>query len=317
MTEDIKVSICSLAYNHEKYIRQTLEGFVGQKTDFRFEVLVHDDASTDGTADIIREYAEKYPEIIKPVYQIENQYSKDVEITTTFLFPRARGKYIAFCECDDYWCDPYKLQKQVVFLENNPEYSGSVHNVLIVDQNDVPLDLKLYQSPTADITTIDGYLNFPHTSSFVFKNPLMDKTAEGRRLASLIIDRDRSYALYMLKTGKVRYFNEIMSHYRFVTNHGDSYSARKNQKNITEERLKVELGLYNQIAGYGLDVDFYKHYFRNTCAYSLMFFLRHPSKKNFMLHCEALRAFPYPAPKFFKAMFSYVFDKIKAKLGKA
>lgn len=317
MSEQVLVSICCLAYNHEKYIRQALESFVNQKTDFKFEVLVHDDASTDHTADIIREYEEKYPDIIKPIYQTENQFSKNVAITNTIQFPRAKGKYVAFCEGDDYWCDENKLQKQVEFLENNPEYSGSVHNTLIVNQNDVPLDLKLYQSPTEDITTIDGYLNFPHTSSFVFKNPLMDKTAEGRRLASLIIDRDRSYALYMLKTGKVRCFNETMSHYRLVTNHGDSYSARKSQKNITEERLKVELGLYKQIAGYGLDIDFYKHYFRNTCAYSLMYFLRHPSKKNFMLHCKALRAFPYPAPKFFKAMFSYVFDKIKAKLGKA
>jgi glycosyltransferase involved in cell wall biosynthesis len=93
-----------------------------QKTDFPIEVLIHDDASTDGTADIIREYEQKYPEIIKPIYQTENQYSKGVEISQTYNYPRAKGKYIAICEGDDYWTDPYKLQKQVDFLEKNPEY---------------------------------------------------------------------------------------------------------------------------------------------------------------------------------------------------
>jgi len=94
-----------------------------QKTGFDFEVLIHDDASTDGTSDIIREYEKKYPNIIKPIYQKENQYSKGVLISLTYQFPRAKGKYIALCEGDDYWTDPYKLQKQVDFMEANPEYS--------------------------------------------------------------------------------------------------------------------------------------------------------------------------------------------------
>ena len=120
---DIKVSVLCLAYNHEKYIRKTLEGFVMQKTNFAFEVLVHDDASTDSTADIIREYEKKYPEIIKPIYQIENQHSKKTPITRTYLLPNAKGKYLAWCEGDDFWTDPNKLQKQVDFLDDNPEYT--------------------------------------------------------------------------------------------------------------------------------------------------------------------------------------------------
>lgn len=121
MNNDIMVSIICNAYNHEKYIRDALDSFLMQKTDFAFEVLVHDDASTDKTADIIRQYEQKYPDIIKPIYQTENQYSKDVDITGCYQYPRARGKYIAYCEGDDYWIDSLKLQKQVDAMEQHPE----------------------------------------------------------------------------------------------------------------------------------------------------------------------------------------------------
>lgn len=136
---NIEVSITCLAFNHEKYIRRALEGFVTQKTSFSFEVLIHDDASTDGTADIIREYEEKYPDIIKPIYQSENQYSKGIEITRTYLWPKAQGKYIATCEGDDFWCDENKLQKQYDFLEAHPDYSACVHcaEYRILDGNGV------------------------------------------------------------------------------------------------------------------------------------------------------------------------------------
>lgn len=112
---DPMVSICCLAYNHVPYIRKCLENFMMQKTNFPFEVLIHDDASTDKTADIIGEYEAKYPNIIKPIYQTENQYSKGVGVTRVYQFPRVKGKYIAMCEGDDYLTDPLKLQKQVDF----------------------------------------------------------------------------------------------------------------------------------------------------------------------------------------------------------
>ena len=120
------VSIDCITYNHEGFISDALEGFLMQKTDFKFEIIIHDDASTDQTANIIRKYEKKYPEIIQPIYQKENQYSQGVEISMQFQFPRARGKYIAICEGDDYWTDPYKLQKQVDFLEAHPDY-GLIH----------------------------------------------------------------------------------------------------------------------------------------------------------------------------------------------
>lgn len=116
------VTIRCLVYNHEPYLRQCLEGFVMQKTNFRFEAIVHDDASTDGSAAIIKEYAEKYPDIIKPIFETENQYSKHDGSLRRIMNEHTRGKYVAMCEGDDYWIDPLKLQKQVDFLEEHPDF---------------------------------------------------------------------------------------------------------------------------------------------------------------------------------------------------
>lgn len=128
------VSISCITYNHVNFIRDAIEGFLMQETTFPVEILIHDDASTDGTVDIIREYAEKYPHLFKPIYQTENQYSKGVKISSTYNFPRAQGKYIALCEGDDYWTDPMKLQKQVEFLEENEDYSFSCHRFKLKDE---------------------------------------------------------------------------------------------------------------------------------------------------------------------------------------
>ena len=103
----IVVSIQCLTYNHAPYIRQCLDGFVMQKTNFRFEAIIHDDASTDGTQEIIREYEKKYPDIIKPIYQKENQYSKGIPgYITNIISSKCKGKYFALCEGDDFWIDP-------------------------------------------------------------------------------------------------------------------------------------------------------------------------------------------------------------------
>ncbi len=127
--KNVVVSIICNAYNHERYIRDALEGFVKQKTNYAFEVLIHDDASTDHTADIIREYEKNYPDIIKPIYQTENKYSQHIPINRTYQHSRVQGKYVALCEGDDYWTDPYKLQKQTDFLEKNPKTSICSHRV--------------------------------------------------------------------------------------------------------------------------------------------------------------------------------------------
>lgn len=124
MRSNIVVSISCTTYNHAKYIRQCLDGFLMQKCNFGFEVLIHDDASTDGTQEIIKEYQEKYPDIIKPILREQNLYSRGERgFNSRFNFSRAKGKYIAMCEGDDYWIDPLKLQKQIAFLEANSDCS--------------------------------------------------------------------------------------------------------------------------------------------------------------------------------------------------
>lgn len=131
------VSICSITYNHAPYIRQCLDGFLMQKTKFRYEIIIHDDASTDGTTEIIKEYAEKHPDLITPIFQKENQYSKGIRgMFPRFCFPHAKGKYIALCEGDDYWTDPLKLQKQVDFLESHPDYVMCSHRFKLYMQKE-------------------------------------------------------------------------------------------------------------------------------------------------------------------------------------
>lgn len=120
------VSICCLTYAHGDFIEDTIEGFLMQETTFRVEILIHDDASPDKTAEIVQRYESKFPELIRGIYQQKNQYSQGVNPEEEFLFPLAKGRYIALCEGDDYWTDPLKLQKQVTFLEKIPEFSTCV-----------------------------------------------------------------------------------------------------------------------------------------------------------------------------------------------
>lgn len=125
------VAIHCLVYNHEPYLRDCFEGFVMQQTNFSFVAIVHDDASTDNSVAIIREYEEKYPHIFKPIYETENQYSKrdgSLDRIMNVAIDATGAKYVAMCEGDDYWTDPLKLQKQVDFLEANPEYSMCFHS---------------------------------------------------------------------------------------------------------------------------------------------------------------------------------------------
>lgn len=117
------VSVVITSYNHGKYIQKAIDGCLMQQTSFPYEIIIHDDASTDNTTQIIQRYADQYPEVIIPILQKENQYSKGVKITPTILVPRAKGKYIAFCEGDDYWTDPLKLEKQISVMEADPSIS--------------------------------------------------------------------------------------------------------------------------------------------------------------------------------------------------
>lgn len=130
MSNPIKVSIHCLVYNQAPYLRQCLDGFLMQKTSFLYEIVVHDDVSTDESADIIREYAENYPDIVKPILETENQYSKNDGSLERIMIKACTGEYIALCEGDDYWTDPIKLQKQIDFLDSHPDYSMCFHNAI-------------------------------------------------------------------------------------------------------------------------------------------------------------------------------------------
>ena len=138
------VAIHCLVYNHEPYLRDCFEGFVMQQTNFSFVAIVHDDASTDNSAAIIREYEAKYPHIFKPIYETENQYSKKdgtIDRIMNEAIDATGAKYVAMCEGDDYWTDPLKLQKQVDFMEANETFSMCFHNVKVLDDNKEFLNL--------------------------------------------------------------------------------------------------------------------------------------------------------------------------------
>lgn len=129
---DVKVSILCMVYNHEKYLDKCLESFVNQKTNFKYEILVNDDASTDKSKEIIQKYKENYPNLFTKVFfQKENLFSKNIKITEDILLPQAEGKYIALCEGDDFWNSDCKLQTQYDFMENNLNCSMCVHNSYI------------------------------------------------------------------------------------------------------------------------------------------------------------------------------------------
>ncbi len=126
---EIVVSVLGICYNHAKTLRRALDSVVCQQTSFAFELLVHDDASTDGSADVIREYAERYPAIVRPFLESENQYGKGRSVITE-MSAQARGRYVALLETDDCWCDSSKLERQVHALDEHPECAFSVHDVL-------------------------------------------------------------------------------------------------------------------------------------------------------------------------------------------
>lgn len=232
--EEIAVSVLCLVYNHEKYLRKCLEGFVNQKTNFKFEVLIHDDASTDNSADIIREYEIKYPDIIKPIYQTENQHSKGVKITNTILSPLANGKYVALCEGDDYWCDEYKLQKQYDAMESNPECHFCVHKVCAIRENGESLN-QYYPKFALDTGAIktERFMeilgtNYPFQTSSYFRrkadvDEYINNTPEFVKVADV---GDMPIMLYFGMLGDVYYIDEIMSCYR--VNSVGSWTSRFN-----------------------------------------------------------------------------------------
>lgn len=210
------VTIQCLVFNHEPYIRKCLEGFVMQKTNFRYEAIVHDDVSTDGSVNVIKEFEEKYPGIIKPIYETENQFSKNDGSLNRVIEEHTRGKYIALCEGDDYWTDPNKLQKQVDYMESHPECSLVFHNAFIekasigkivsshrICSHPGEISLRKIIRDGGLIPTLSIMYRaaaFKEFNNFPFNCPVGDL-------------RIQTYAAMV---GKVHYMNEIMGVYRLV-----------------------------------------------------------------------------------------------------
>lgn len=219
---EIEVSVLCTAYNHEKYIRECLEGFVNQTTKFEFEVLVHDDASTDSTASIIREYEQKYPNIIQGIYQKENQYSKGRYINLDILLPLAKGKYIAFCEGDDYWCDSNKLQSQYDALEKHPQCFMTVHRTQKMNEEGIPYRsyIPSKKAPVGIINQDDfiqgkpGKSGFHVSSFFVRTKALREYAADIPLFRKCVNFGDIPYQLYFGCRGPIYCVRGIMSRYR-------------------------------------------------------------------------------------------------------
>lgn len=224
MKDDILVAIRCTVYNHEPYLRDCLEGFVRQKTNFRFVAVVHDDASTDKSADIIREYETKYPDIIIPIYETENQYSKHNGSITRIMneaIVATGAKYVALCEGDDYWTDPYKLQKQVDFLESHPDYSLCFTNTIVKypDHEEIAIN-HVWDTYTIEDIINSNALNMNergdtiqscgHTSSVLYRR---SKDGLPNWIGKCYIG-DEPLFIALGQYGKAKFINEVATVYR-------------------------------------------------------------------------------------------------------
>lgn len=257
MQDNICVSIICNTYNHEKYIAHALESFLMQKTDFSFEILVHDDASTDSTPDIIKTYAEKYPDIIKPILQTENQFSKGINVTQVFQYSRAKGKYIAFCEGDDYWIDSNKLQFQVDWLQQHPQDIGCVHKYIVVDEDENIQNIKTfgYYEKEERYTLKDfEEKELPsQLASLVCRNIFRNQgESYPESFNAVDIQGDIKIYLYLLAHGSIYRLPQTYSAYRFVRKvGGNSWSSRN---------IGARKGYQNWMAYQELEKVFRKEY---------------------------------------------------------
>lgn len=277
MTGDPLVSIRCTVYNHEPFLRQCLDGFVMQQTTFPFEAIVHDDASTDGSAAIIREYAEKYPDIIKPIYETENQHSKHDgsigRIMDAAIHPSA--KYIALCEGDDYWTDPHKLQIQVDFLESHPDYFMSCHAYQFYFEATKEFKPHRFVSGVP-LSAFNGRLYCtPHIEKFFYLPEWFTQvlTIVRRRKDYLDPEKMKQYTgyydyitcYYMLRAGKCALFESVMGVYR-KQDHG-LYSGRDKMK--WDQKVLTDYYRLYQLENETLVLPLIDHFFTELLIYYL------------------------------------------------
>ncbi len=251
MKDEIMVSVLCTAYNHEKYLREALDSMVNQETDFAYEILVSDDVSTDSTPDIIQEYAARFPDKIRPFLLTENLYSQGRDVYYEVFFPAARGKYTAFCEGDDFWTDPTKLQRQVDFLEAHPDYTACVHNTELMKCEGARADDNLIiRDADCDMEFSDilpGMSHAWHTSSLLGRTDLLADPPDFYDIAAEAGFGDFPYALWLRLNGKIRFLARFMSCYR-LSSGTDSWSA--DQEKQTSRRTRFFRGVIDMLTAF-------------------------------------------------------------------
>ena len=282
MIDRILVSICCVTYNHQPYIKDCLDGFLMQKGNFDIEVLIHDDASTDGTKEIINTYSEQYPDIFFPIFQKENQYSKGIRgFTAKYNFPRCRGKYIALCEGDDYWTDPTKIQQQVDFLEKNEDYVLSGHDAIKITNEGVIvaqscLD-KIHQRDYSDTELKQAHL--VPTLTMCFRNVSILKQLPKEAFKVTVADL---FLISLLgQFGKYKYFTSIKpAAYRVHT--GGIWSTKKEieKKRLLLITAKQLRNYYNRIG----DKPIERYHSKKVLMYSLAIFKHSIEEQKNIIH---------------------------------
>ena len=258
MDTNIQVSIICCAYNQENYIEDALKGFVMQKTDFNYEVLISDDASTDRTPEIIREYEKKYPDIIKPVYLTENVYSTG-KYPGEILMKKAQGKYFALCEGDDYWISDHKLQRQYDALEKHPECDMSAHGALKVRPDDCSTIGTVEPMKEDGILTmekvIDGGGDFIATNSLFFRRKLAENPPDYLKFTGI----DYAYQMCGAARGGIVYLSEIMSAYRRGAQNSWTVKFMKSKREVMIghlDKMMKMLDMANEETQHKFEKDF-------------------------------------------------------------
>jgi glycosyltransferase involved in cell wall biosynthesis len=273
---DIQVSIVCTAYNHEPYIRDAIEGFLSQKTNFAFEIIIHDDASTDETPNIIMDYHRRFPTIIIPILQKENQHSKETKIFSTFINPIIRGKYIAHCEGDDYWIDPEKLQKQFDALEENQTCDICFHPAKAMYPNGTSRIMCLHSKsnivfPIGDVILGDG--GFMPTASLFYRKEIRTSVdAFFERYGKFPVG-DVMLQFLASKRGGALYLPMIGSVYR-VNSIGSWSSRTKNDSNYAKYVRKKTI-LWNEKLNEFTNYE-YDYFFRKKITRILLNYITNP-----------------------------------------
>ena len=234
------VAIHCLVYNHEPNLRECFEGFVMQQTNFPFVAIVHDDASTDGSAAIIREYEEKYPHIFKPIYEQENLYQKGGFGTINEVMNEAIGatgaKYVAMCEGDDYWTDSYKLQKQVDFMEANEDVGICYTDYNRFEENSHTITKSMFeQQQSYRPISYEQHLLKPGylaPMTWLYRSDLMSYICK----ADVLTDGTYAYMLEFLYNSKVAYIPKVTAVYR---SHAGSASSPVGNKTLFRYTIGV------------------------------------------------------------------------------